>query len=184
MTNFSVQSIDNSGDRTKANFLTEMIVEDVIGSKNTYYGTNSDNENIVFSNDGTASINGNELKSFPQHLSDNAWSANLNCGGNTSTTGSIAEKKQNIYDEQNEDAPRNKQDKWNTIFEENRFLKCKSSTEEKKLQVFEICRWDGCDYQLSTVFDEPMYIGRVELKLNEGKKRKYTYFQTDYKLRQ
>ena len=33
MTNFSVQSIDNSGDRTKANFLTEMIVEDVIGSK-------------------------------------------------------------------------------------------------------------------------------------------------------
>jgi len=48
MTNFSVQSIDNSGDRTKANFLTEMIVEDVIGSKNTYYGTNSDNENIIF----------------------------------------------------------------------------------------------------------------------------------------
>ena len=184
MTNFSVQSIDNSGDRTKANFLTEMIVEDVIGSKNTYYGTNSDNENIVFSNDGTASINGNELKSFPQHLSDNAWSANLNCGGNTSTTGSIAEKKQNIYDEQNEDAPRNKQDTGNTIFEENRFLKCKSSTEEKKLQVFEICRWDGCDYQLSTVFDEPMYIGRVELKLNEGKKRKYIYFQTDYKLKQ
>ena len=33
MTNFSVQSIDKSGDRTKANFLTEMIVEDVIGSK-------------------------------------------------------------------------------------------------------------------------------------------------------
>ena len=184
MTNFSVQSIDNSGDRTKANFLTEMIVEDVIGSKNTYYGTNSDNENIVFSNDGTASINGNELKSFPQHLSDNAWSANLNCGGNTSTTGSTAEKKQNIYDEQNVDAPRNKQDKWNIIFEENRFLKCKSSTEEKKLQVFEICRWDGCDYKLSTVFDEPMYIGRVEMKLNQGKKRKYIYFQTDYKLRQ
>ena len=86
-------------------------------------------------------------------------------------------KKQNIYDEQNEDAPRNKQDKWNTIFEENRFLKCKSSTEEKKLQVFEICRWDGCDYQLSTVFDEPMYIGRVEFKLNEGKKRNIYIFK-------
>ena len=47
MTNFSVQSIDNSGDRTKANFLTEMIVEDVIGSKNSFYGVNSDNENII-----------------------------------------------------------------------------------------------------------------------------------------
>ena len=30
MTNFSVQSIDNSGDRTKANFLTEMMVEEMI----------------------------------------------------------------------------------------------------------------------------------------------------------
>ena len=48
MTNFSVQSIDNSGDRTKANFLTEMIVEDVIGSKNSFYGVNSDNENIIY----------------------------------------------------------------------------------------------------------------------------------------
>lgn len=104
MTNFSVQSIDNSGDRTKANFLTEMIVEDVIGSKNTYYGTNSDNENIIFSNDGTASINGNELKSFPQHLSDTGWSADLSCGGGTSATGTTTERKQNIYDEQNNDA--------------------------------------------------------------------------------
>ena len=51
MTNFSAQSIDNSGDRTKANYLTEMIAEDVIGSKNTLYGVNSDNENIVFNND-------------------------------------------------------------------------------------------------------------------------------------
>ena len=131
MTNFSVQSIDKSGDRTKANFLTEMIVEDVIGSKNTYFGTNSDNENIIFSNDGTASLNGDELKSFPQHLSDNGWSADLNCGGSTSAAGTNTEKKQNIYEGQNNDAPRNKQAKWNTIFEENRFLKCKSSTEEK-----------------------------------------------------
>ena len=41
MTNFSVQSIDNSGDRTKANFLTEMIAEDVIGSKKSLFGINS-----------------------------------------------------------------------------------------------------------------------------------------------
>ena len=50
--------------------------------------------------------------------------------------------------------------------------------------MFEVCRWDGCDYQLDTVYDEPMYIGRVEMKLNQGKKRKFIYFQTDYKLRQ
>ena len=38
MTNFSVQSIDNSGDRTKANFLTEMMVEDVLGSRDSFWG--------------------------------------------------------------------------------------------------------------------------------------------------
>ena len=42
MTNFSIQSIDNSGERTKANYLTSMIAEDVIGSKNSLYGINSD----------------------------------------------------------------------------------------------------------------------------------------------
>ena len=81
------------------------------------------------------------------------------------------------------DAPKNKMAKWDAIFEENRFLKCKSSTEEKKLQVFEVCRWDGCDYVLDAVYDQPMYIGRVEMKLNEGKKRKFIYFQTDYKIK-
>ena len=75
MTNFSVQSIDNSGDRTKANFLTEMIVEDVIGSKNSFYGVNSDNENIIYSSDGTASLDGDTLNTFSKHLSDNSWSA-------------------------------------------------------------------------------------------------------------
>ena len=91
--------------------------------------------------------------------------------------------KDNIYEGQLSDAPKNKMAKWDAIFEENRFLKCKSSTEEKKLQVFEVCRWDGCDYVLDAVYDQPMYIGRVEMKLNEGKKRKFIYFQTDYKIK-
>ena len=33
MTNYSVQSIYTSGERTKANYLTSMIAEDVIGNK-------------------------------------------------------------------------------------------------------------------------------------------------------
>ena len=33
MTNYSVQSMQTSGDRTKANYLTSMIAEDVIGNK-------------------------------------------------------------------------------------------------------------------------------------------------------
>ena len=35
MVGFSVHSIDNSGERTKANYLVGMIAEDVIGSKNS-----------------------------------------------------------------------------------------------------------------------------------------------------
>ena len=33
------------------------------------------------------------------------------------------------------------------------------------------------------VFDEPIFIGRVEMKLNDGKKRKFLYFQSDYKIK-
>ena len=33
------------------------------------------------------------------------------------------------------------------------------------------------------VKDQVMYIGRIQMNLNEGKKRKYLYFQTDYILR-
>ena len=38
MVNFSVQSIDTSGERTKANYLVSMIAEDIIGHKDTIYG--------------------------------------------------------------------------------------------------------------------------------------------------
>ena len=32
-------------------------------------------------------------------------------------------------------------------------------------------------------FDEAMYIGRIQINLNNGKKRKFLYFQADYKIR-
>ena len=31
--------------------------------------------------------------------------------------------------------------------------------------------------------DDLMFIGRVQINLNDGKKRKYLYFQTDYVLK-
>jgi len=185
MTNFSVQSIDNSGDRTKANYLTEMIAEDVIGSKNTLYGTNSDNENIIYNNDGTMSFadgsDASSLKKFSDHLNTNGWNASLNCGNSSNNSNNT--KTDNIYENQNNDAPRNKEQKWNAIFNENRFLKCKDNNETKKVETFKVCRWGGCTYQNNLVFDDPIYIGRVEMFLNNGKKRKYLYFQSDYKIK-
>ena len=185
MTNFSVQSIDNSGDRTKANYLTEMIAEDVIGSKNTLYGVNSDNENIVFDNDGSMSFadgsDASGLKKFSEHLNINGWNASLSCGN--SSTGSGNTNTDNIYQTQENDAPRNKEAKWDMIFNENRFLKCKSNNETKKLETFKVCRWGSCTYKNDLVFDDPIYISRVEMLLNNGKKRKYLYFQSDYNIK-
>ena len=113
MTNFSAQSIDNSGDRTKANYLTEMIAEDVISSRDSLYGVKSDNSNIVFK-DG--------------------WEAELNCENLSTDLGNT----KNIYETQDIDAPSNKEAKWDAIFNKNRFLKCKSNNETKKLETFEI----------------------------------------------
>ena len=48
MVNFSVQSINTSGERTKANYLVSMIAEDIIGYRNTIYGANTSEENIVY----------------------------------------------------------------------------------------------------------------------------------------
>ena len=50
MVNFSVQSINTSGERTKANYLVSMIAEDIIGYRNTIYGANTSEENIVYFN--------------------------------------------------------------------------------------------------------------------------------------
>ena len=160
MTNFSAQSIDNSGDRTKANYLTEMIAEDVISSRDSLYGVKSDNSNIIFKK---------------------GWEATLDC--ENITTDSDNTNTDNIYEAQNIDAPSNKEAKWDAIFNKNRFLKCKSNNETKKLETFEICRWDDCTYKNNLVFDDPIYISRVEMLLNNGKKKKHLYFQSDYNIK-
>ena len=88
-----------------------------------------------------------------------------------------------IYETQEVDAPRNKEAKWNLIFNQNRFLKCKSNAETKSLEVFSVCRWNGCTHNQDSVFDAVMHIGRVEMFLNDGRKRKFLYFQSDYEIR-
>ncbi len=186
MTNFSVQSIDNSGDRTKANFLTEMVVEDVLGSRDSFWGVSSDDENISYDSQGRATYNDNNftdenghLITFVERLNENSWNSDAaaNCTGNN------AQPASNVYNDQEVDALQNKEDKWNSIISQNRFLKCTSPSEDKRLQVFDICRWDSCTFSSANVTDEPMHIGRIEMRLNNGKKRKYIYFQADYRLK-
>ena len=51
MVNYSVTSINVSGERTKANYLVSMIAEGMIGYKDTVGGvTEADRKNIVYEN--------------------------------------------------------------------------------------------------------------------------------------
>ena len=195
MVNFSVQSIDNSGERTKANYLVSMMAEDIIGHKNTLYGVSVESEGITFGIDGTIEVTGDDgtvstVNKFADHLAENDWTAGDTegpCGAPAAgalvdTSGAAGVT--NIYEGQEADAPRNKEAKWREIFDNNRFLKCKGERDIKKLKVYKICRWASeCPYINDQVFDNGMYIGRIQINLNNGKKRKFLYFQADYKTR-
>ena len=191
MVNFSVQSIDTSGERTKANYLVSMIAEDIIGHKDTIYGESSDAENIGFNSEGKPVKLDNETgevleeyKKFSEHLKDNEW--NVGTGENICANKSEYKREDEInslYEEQEKDAPRNKENKWNEIFGSDRYLKCKSKKDIKNVKVFQICRWNHCDYKNESVYDDGLFIGRVQINMNDGKKRRFLYFTADYQLK-
>jgi Tfp pilus assembly protein PilV len=173
MVNYSVQSIDVSGERTKANYLVSMIAEDIIGHRDSTY------------------------KKFADHLTEGegeGWEAPDACkrevAGGTDTATNVA----NIYEGEG-NAPENMEAKWDNIISKDRYLKCRGEKDIKKVKVFKVCSW-GCTYSIAgaskdedsagyiiNYYDEAMYIGRVQINLNNGKKRKFLYFQADYKLK-
>ena len=199
MTNFSVLSIDSSGERTKANYLVSMIAEDVIGHKNTIYGLSSKAEGLSFENDGSITHTTNipdaddptkttpsspsTVEKFVDHLVGAGFNAGTGSAGPCSAGGAIDEET-DVYGSQEVDAPRNKENKWQAILGGNRYLKCKGENDIKKMKVYKICRWsDVCDHVNDDVTDNGMYIGRIQVNLNNGRKRKFLYFQADYKIK-
>ena len=206
MVNHSVQSIDTSGERTKANYLVSMIAEDIIGYKDSVYGVDPNVDKVAISIDGTVTINEEERETarrFTEHLAhDNVEFFTGACGSSnmaTADTGStqqqensqeqgnspISSEPTSIYDSQFSDGPQNKEQKWMTIFGEDRYLKCRGDKDIKKVKMYKICRWnDACsNYIDPRINDNGMYIGRIQVNLNNGKKRKFLYFQADYNTR-
>jgi len=173
MTNYSIQSIYTSGERTKANYLTNMIAEDVIGHKNVVTGS---------------AIN------FSDYLFNNEFNADF-CENAAGATGSV--NTGNVYGNDVIDGPLMKQRKWRALLNNKDYLNCKGGNERRNFRVFKIgSQWssepgilvstnerqvDGVDVPYVT--DDLMYIGRIQMNLNDGKKRKYLYFQTDYVLK-
>lgn len=187
MVNYSVQSIDVSGERTKANFIVSMIAEDIIGHRNSIYGVSATEENISFDGGNIVSSDPSHKK-FSDHLNNSGWISAGNCSSASTAGANNAASNTNIYDTQNVDAPRNKENKWNQVIGGDRYLRCKGQKDIKKVTVFKVCSWGDCPYKIESsaiqnYYDETMYIGRVQVNLNDGKKRKYLYFQADYKIK-
>ena len=78
LVNFSVGSIDVSGERTKVNYITGMIAEDIIAHRNDIYGIDPskkeyaiDEFNKPVNQDGTRA----DVKKFAEHLMAQEWSS-------------------------------------------------------------------------------------------------------------
>ena len=91
--------------------------------------------------------------------------------------------------------------KWEALLNNKDYLNCRGNNETRNFRVFKIgSRWSQKNNILINplltdtdndgnmdepyVMDEVMYIGRVQMNLNDGRKRKFLYFQTDYELKQ
>ena len=172
MVRYSIESVDTSSNRTKTSFLANMVVEDILSNK--------DSEK-----------NDEKFYDFLKDNNNSGWKMNTCSNGSG----------ERFLGENN--APDNKLKKWTNYFAKER-IKCRSDSDTKELQVFNVCNGiakdeEGavisCNYNNNKTYAyktkdlngveedrnikilEPRYFGRMEVKLNNGKKTKYLYFQ-------
>ena len=150
MVNYAVISIDVSGERTKSNYLTAMVAEDVIGDKYTKVANQNFYEWLVAN----------------KQPGGESWTMGACSTGSTSSTATT-----NVKDA--------KFRKWDNRFSRKR-LKCKGVADEKSFKVFDICKsgcnyinTTATDY----TNHDTIYLGRMEGNMNNGSKTKYLYFQ-------
>ena len=154
MVNYSVRSIDVSGERTKTNFLVSMVAEDLMADKDQEYGGKNFHEYLLGTN-------------------NKGWRMG-SCSSGTSSNSNFT------------NAPQNKMQKWDNRFSKKR-IKCKGADDKKILKIFDICHSSvspNCNYvgPNNSGYERQLYynkrhFGRMEVNLNNGKKRKYIYFQ-------
>ena len=160
MVNYSVQSIDVSGERTKANYLVSMVAEDLISEKES----NSPRKDVKFM----------DYLISNKNSSQSSWRMG-SCSSGSSTTGNFT------------NATQNKFKKWDDRFSTRR-IKCKGAQDIKYLKVFDICNnnasGNNCTYNNTRNYNgtgiyEKWIVGKMEVNLNSGKKKKFLYFQID-----
>ena len=159
MVQYSIRSIDVSGERTKMNYLVGMVAEDIISDKDT-----EDEKKNVF-------LDKLIEKKKDASIKDKTNSWELGCEVKPTKPKDYAKNVLEL-----------KLQKWKFRFADDR-LKCRGAKDTKALKVFDICNnkvsGKSCNYQnqdkKSAIYEE-LYIGRMEAKINDGRKTKYLYF--------
>jgi len=110
MVQYSVRSIDVSGERTKANYLAGMVAEDLYSDKNQE----------------------RSAVKFIDYLVQNPWSlSNSQCGTNSPSI---------INDYTKTNAVENKMDKWTSRMSKNFLKCKDATSERKKLNMYRMCQ--------------------------------------------
>ena len=201
LVNYSVNSIDVSSERTKINYITALIAEDVLGARDELYGIDPNRNTINVNERGRPveangkALNSSTIMKFAEYL-EGGWNAGTtveetNDAGETSSKsqtcsgdkGKFLSKSQikSIYlNDTQKGAPRNKMARWSNIINSDRYLKCKNDNDVKSVKVYKICADADCVQNPKISNNDEIYIGRIQINTNGGKKRKFLYFQADY----
>jgi len=156
MVNYSVRSIDVSGERTKTNFLVSMVAEDLMADKDQEYGGKNFHEYLL----------GTSNKGWRMGSCSNGTSSNSNF---TNAPQNKMQKWDNRFSKK-----RIKCKGPNDIKALKIFDICHSSLSPN-------CNYVGPNdstYERQLYYNK-RYFGRMEVNLNNGTKRKYIYFQID-----
>ncbi len=166
VTQYSISSVNTSAERTKANFFINIFAEDSLSLRDT---SKSENLNdILVVEDSTR---------FSSECGVQGSKMNVKTG----TAGDVYRNSTS-----DNDPVLNKSEKWNALISNRDYMDCSNSGREKRaFEMFKICNFSsspGC-IDRANQKEEVIYIGRAQMTLNNGGKRKYLYFQSDFRLK-
>ena len=146
MVNYSAVSINTSAERTKTNFLIDMIAEDLVADQDFVSGDGEKLHAIDSFVDTKPILN---ITSCDQYEGDGDMYP-TNAGGVALAT-----------------SPDRKLEKWKHLIATDNAIKCRSSRDTRSVRVFKI-KPSGTEDQI--------FFGKVEIRMNNGNKIKYLYF--------
>ena len=152
MTNYSVSSIGISSERTKANFLTNMIAEDTLGNRSTGITGDNFSEKMI----ALLTLSQGEMKQmrvyqcmiFLLPVARDTKDANSGNIYGTYTPGERVTASDMKYR------------KWGAILNSKDYMNCKGTNETRKFQIFKLSpSWGSGDVENNEYYDD-MYVHR------------------------